>query len=75
MTMFSPPYPGELLREDVIEALGQNVTEAARCLGMSRVAFELAGQDWALNGCWVRRKCHAMRNALVTPRERSAHRN
>nr|WP_297459161.1 HigA family addiction module antitoxin [uncultured Halomonas sp.] len=39
MTMFNPPHPGELLREDVIEALGLSVTEAARRLGMSRVAF------------------------------------
>ncbi len=37
--MLNPPHPGELLREDVIEALGLSVTEAAACLGMSRVAL------------------------------------
>ncbi|MCG6663858.1 HigA family addiction module antitoxin [Billgrantia kenyensis] len=37
--MFNPPHPGELIREDIIEELGFSVTEAARRLGMSRVAF------------------------------------
>lgn len=39
MAMKNPPHPGELLREDVIAELGLSVTEAARRLGMSRVAF------------------------------------
>lgn len=33
------PHPGELLREDVIAPLGISVTDAAVCLGMSRVAL------------------------------------
>lgn len=37
--MKNPPHPGELLREDVIAELGLSITEAARRLGMSRVAF------------------------------------
>lgn len=37
--MMNPPHPGELLREDVIIALGLSVTEAADRLGMSRVAL------------------------------------
>ena len=37
--MFNPPHPGEALREDVLPALGLSVTEAARQLGISRVAF------------------------------------
>ena len=37
--MINPPHPGELLREDVINALGLTVTEAADRLGMSRVAL------------------------------------
>lgn len=35
----TPPHPGEILREDVIEELGLSVTETAQRLGMSRVAF------------------------------------
>ncbi|WP_455477672.1 HigA family addiction module antitoxin [Bartonella sp. B41] len=37
--MKNPPHPGELLREDVIKELGLSVTEAAKRLGMSRVAL------------------------------------
>lgn len=37
--MHNPPHPGELLREDVIAALGLSVTDAAERLGMSRVAL------------------------------------
>lgn len=37
--MVNPPHPGELLREDVINALGLSVTETASRLGMSRVAL------------------------------------
>lgn len=34
--MFSPPHPGEGLREDVIFALGLTITETAKALGVSR---------------------------------------
>ncbi|CUK20046.1 Uncharacterized HTH-type transcriptional regulator YddM [Achromobacter sp. 2789STDY5608615] len=37
--MHNPPHPGEVLREDVIAALGLSVTEAADRLAMSRVAL------------------------------------
>jgi addiction module HigA family antidote len=37
--MMNPSHPGELLREDVIAALGLSVKEAANRLGMSRVAL------------------------------------
>jgi addiction module HigA family antidote len=37
--MYNPPHPGETLREDVLPALGFNVTEAAEQLGVSRVAL------------------------------------
>ena len=37
--MYNPPHPGEILREDVINELGLSVSETARRLGMSRVAF------------------------------------
>jgi antitoxin HigA-1 len=34
-----PPHPGELLREDVLKASHLSVTEAAKRLGLSRVAL------------------------------------
>lgn len=37
--MHNPPHPGELLRDEVIEALNLSVTEAASRLAMSRVAL------------------------------------
>lgn len=37
--MHNPPHPGELLKEDVIAALGLSVTETAERLAMSRVAL------------------------------------
>ena len=37
--MFSPPHPGETLKEDVLPALGLNVTAAAAQLGVTRAAF------------------------------------
>lgn len=37
--MFNPSHPGLTLRDDVLPALGLNVTEAAQQLGVSRVAL------------------------------------
>ena len=37
--MFNPPHPGLTLRDDVLPALSLSVTEAAKQLGVSRVAF------------------------------------
>ena len=37
--MFKPPHPGETLREDVLPELGITVTDAAKQLGVSRVAL------------------------------------
>jgi addiction module HigA family antidote len=37
--MFNPPHPGEILREEVIKPLDVSVTEAARRLGVSRIAL------------------------------------
>ena len=37
--IFNPPHPGETLKEDVLPALGLNVTEAAVQLGVTRVAL------------------------------------
>ncbi len=44
--MFNPPHPGLTLRDDVLPALGLNVTAAAQQLGVSRVALSRV-----LNGC------------------------
>jgi addiction module HigA family antidote len=37
--MYKPPYPGEILKQDVLPELGLSVTAAAVHLGMSRVAL------------------------------------
>lgn len=37
--MFSPPHPGETLKEDVLPALGLTVTQAAEQLGVARVTL------------------------------------
>ena len=39
MTMYNPPHPGFILREDVLPDLGYSVTEAAHQLGVSRVTL------------------------------------
>lgn len=38
-SMFNPPHPGEILREDVLPAMGMTITEAAKEIGVSRVAL------------------------------------
>ena len=35
----NPPHPGETLKEDVLPALGLNVTQAAAQLGVTRAAL------------------------------------
>ena len=37
--MHNPPHPAAILREDVLPALGLTISEAARQLGVSRVAL------------------------------------
>jgi addiction module HigA family antidote len=37
--MYNPPHPGEIIKEDVLKAESIKVTEAARQLGVSRVAL------------------------------------
>ncbi|MDP6041607.1 MAG: HigA family addiction module antitoxin [Candidatus Latescibacteria bacterium] len=36
MTMYNPPHPGEVLREDYFKPLGLSVTEAAKGLDISK---------------------------------------
>jgi addiction module HigA family antidote len=40
--MLNPPHPGLTLRDDVLPALGLNVTQATQQLGVSRVALSRA---------------------------------
>ncbi len=37
--MYNPPHPGEIIKEDVLNPEGIKVSEAARQLGVSRVAL------------------------------------
>ncbi|RRD88045.1 HigA family addiction module antitoxin [Conchiformibius steedae] len=39
MKMHNPPYPAEIIREDILPALGISISEAARQLGVSRVTL------------------------------------
>ena len=39
MRMFNPPHPAGIIKEDILPELGLSVTEAARQLGVSRVAL------------------------------------
>ena len=39
MRMFNPPYPAEVIKEDILPELGLTITEAAVQLGVSRVTF------------------------------------
>ena len=39
MAMKNPPHPGEIIREDIIGALGLSVTKAAEILGVRRATL------------------------------------
>ena len=39
MAMHNPPHPGEVIRAEIIEAMGLKVTAAAKALGVSRQAL------------------------------------
>lgn len=39
MAMKNPPHPGEIIREDIIGALGLSVTKAAAILGVRRATL------------------------------------
>ena len=39
MPMKNPPHPGEIIREEVIHALGLSVTSAAKILGVRRATL------------------------------------
>lgn len=39
MIMKNPPHPGEIIRDEVIEALGLSVTRAAEILGVRRATL------------------------------------
>ena len=39
MAMKNPPHPGDIIREEIIEALGLTVTSAAGILGVRRATL------------------------------------
>jgi addiction module HigA family antidote len=39
MPMKNPPHPGDLIRTEIVEALGLNVTQAARILKVRRATL------------------------------------
>ena len=39
MSMLNPPHPGRIVRQECLEALGLNVTEGAKVLGVTRQAL------------------------------------
>ena len=72
MPMFDPPHPGRSVRENCLEPLGLNVTEAARVLGVARhtlsrvlnghagispeMAIRLEKAGWSNAEFWLRRQ-------------------
>lgn len=49
MTMYNPPHPGEILKEDILAPLNLTVTEASKRLGVSRKTLsKLVNQHGAL---------------------------
>ena len=50
MPIKQPPHPGDLIRTEIIEALGLSVTEAAEMLGVHRAALcELLNEQTGLS--------------------------
>ncbi|KMK51772.1 LacI family transcriptional regulator [[Actinobacillus] muris] len=39
MQMYNPPHPAEIIRDDILPALGLTVTQAAKQLGVNRVTL------------------------------------
>ena len=72
MAMKAPPHPGRSIRENCLDALGLNVTEAARVLGVARhtlsrvlnghaaispeMAIRLEKAGWSNAEFWLRRQ-------------------
>ena len=72
MTRRNPPHPGRSIRENCLEPLGLNVTEAARVLGVARhtlsrvlnghaaispeMAIRLEKAGWSNAEFWLRRQ-------------------
>ena len=72
MAMKAPPHPGRSIRENCLDPLGLNVTEAARVLGVARhtlsrvlnghaaispeMAIRLEKAGWSNAEFWLRRQ-------------------
>jgi plasmid maintenance system antidote protein VapI len=44
--MHNPPHPGKVLKQLCLEPLQLNVTEAAKALGVSPIAFDTSAESW-----------------------------
>ena len=72
MAMKNPPHPGRSIRQDCLDPLGLNVTEAAKVLGVARhtlsrvlnghaaispeMAIRLEKAGWSNAEFWLRRQ-------------------
>jgi addiction module HigA family antidote len=72
MPMMNPPHPGRSIKENCLEPLGLNVTEAAKVLGVARhtlsrvlnghaavspeMAIRLEKAGWSTAEFWLRRQ-------------------
>ena len=72
MAMSNPPHPGRSIRQNCLDPLGLNVTEAARVLGVARhtlsrvlnghaaispeMAIRLEKAGWSSAAFWLRRQ-------------------
>ncbi len=55
MAMNNPPHPGRSIRENCLDPLGLNVTEAAKVLGVacrSRIRHQAAAGSWTMPRQW-----------------------
>ena len=82
MAMSDPPHPGRSIRENCLEPLGLNVTEAARVLGVARhtlsrvlnghaaispeMALRLEKAGWSNAEFWLRRQTSCRRARTKT---------
>jgi len=60
---FAPPHPGEILREDILPALGMQVKDLAKHLGVSRQSLsQLVNENRAVSLSMAQRLGKAFQN-------------
>ena len=63
----NPPHPGDLIRTEIIEALGLSVTQAAEMLGVRQtVLSDLLNEEAGLSPEMALRTCSAWPSAWTT---------